>query len=140
MIMSQAEPLYVQEKYSSLEDAHRNLVDVINEIRTEIETNSGRSYSVAWATETRDHGSEYEVVGVAERVPDDALQIVGASRGGKYDIVPHYEEPPKIRRHYPDFGDVKWKEDATELIIMSGMFEYDPEEGFLDWAKERMPL
>ncbi|MCQ4334237.1 hypothetical protein KM295_12260 [Natronomonas sp. F2-12] len=138
--MSQAEPLYVQEEYSNFEDAHRNLIDVISGIKTNIENNSGRSYSVAWATETRNHGSEYEVVGVKERTPDDTLQIEGASRGGKYDIIPHYEEPPRIRYHHPSFGDIKWEEEAAELIIMAGMFEYDPEEGFLDWAKERLPL
>lgn len=138
--MSQAEPLYAHEKHSNLEDAHRNLTDVISDIKTDLENNSGRSYSVAWATETRDHGAEYEVVGVKERIPDDTLQIQGVSRGGKYDIVPHYDEPPKIRYHHPDFGDINWKKDATELIIMTGMFEYDPEEGFLDWAKERFPF
>jgi len=139
MVMSQAEPLYVQEKYSDSGVAHRNLIDVISDIKADIASNSGRRYSVAWATETHNHGSEYRVVGVKERTPDDTLQIEGASRGGKYDIVPHYAEPPKIRYHQPKFGDIKWTEEVTELIIMVGMFEYDEEEGFLDWAKNRLP-
>lgn len=134
--MSQAEPLYVQQKYSDFENAHRDLIDVISEIKAD----SDRRYSVAWATETHDHGAEYVVVNVNERVPDDTLRIKGASRGGKYDIIPHYNEAPKIRYHHPDFGDIQWKKEATELIIMAGMFEYDSEEGFLDWAKNKIPL
>jgi hypothetical protein len=140
VVMSQAQPLYTQKKYSDPEEAHRNLIDVISEIRTDLENNSRRSYSVAWAAEGKDHGSEYEVVGVKERMPDDTLQIKGVSRGGKYDVVPHYDEPPRIRYHHPEFGDVKWKREATELIIMAGMFEYDPEDGFLDWAKSKFPV
>ena len=138
--MSQAEPLYVQQENTNFEDAHRNLIDVISEIKTDIENNSGRSYSVAWATETRDHGAEYEVVGIKELTPDDTLQIKGASRGGKYDVVPHYNEAPRIRYHNPEFGNVESEQEATELIIMTGTFEYDPDEGFLDWAIERLPL
>lgn len=139
-IMSQAEPLYVQERYSDFEGAHRDLIDVISDIKADLKNNSDRRYSVAWAVEGKDHGSEYEVINVQERIPDDTLQIQGASRGGKYDIVPHYDEAPRIRYHHPEFGDVMWKKEATELIIMAGMFEYDPEDGFLDWAKNKFPV
>ena len=136
--MSQAEPLYVQEGHPTGEEPHLKLVDVISEIKTD---DSERNYSVAWATETHDHGAEYKVDSVKKRTPDDTLRIVGASRGGKYDIVPHYDGVPRIRYHHPDFGDIKWTEKATELIIMAGRFEYDPEErGFLDRTKDKLGL
>jgi hypothetical protein len=138
--MSQADPLYVHERYSDPRVAHEKLIEQISHIKTEIETGSDRKFSVAWATENHDHGSEYEVVDVNERTPDDTLQVVGASRGGKYDIVPHHSEPPQIRYHHPNFEDVKWIEEADELIIMAGTLAYDKEKGYLDWLKEQLSL
>lgn len=138
--MSQADPLYVHEKHSDPRVAHEKLIEQISYIKTELETDSDRKFSVAWAAEGRDHGAEYEVVGVNERTPDDTLQIVGASRGGKYDIVPHHSEPPQIRYHHPNFGDVNWTKEATELIIMAGTLAYNKEEGYLDWVKDQLPL
>lgn len=138
--MSQADTLYVHEKYSDPSDAHQKLIKEISYIKTEIESGSERKFSVAWATESRNHGSEYVVVGISERTPDDTLQIEGASRGGKYDIVPHHSEPPKIRYHHPNFGDIKWSEEATELIIMAGTLTYNKEDGYLSWIKGQLPL
>lgn len=138
--MSQADPLYIHEKHSDPKVAHEKLIERIAYIKTEIETGSERRFSVAWATESNDHGSEYEVVGINERTPDDTLQIEGVSRGGKYDIVPHHSEPPKIRYHHPSFGEVKWTKEATELIIMAGTLAYDEEDGYLDWLKGQLPL
>jgi len=138
--MSQADPLYVHEKYSTPGAAHEKLIEQISYIKSELESGSGRNFSVAWATEGRDHGSEYRVVGVKERTPDDTLRIEGASRGGKYDVVPHYSEPPQIRYHHPNFGDVKWADEATELVIMAGTLSYSMEEGYLDWVKKQLGL
>jgi hypothetical protein len=138
--MSQADTLYVHEKYSDPREAHQKLIKEISYIKAEIESGSERKFSVAWATESRNHGSEYVVVGINERTPDDTLQIEGASRGGKYDIVPHHSEPPKIRYHHPNFGDIKWSEEATELIIMAGTLTYNKEDGYLSWIKGQLPL
>lgn len=126
--MSQAAIQHDQGQYSDPTQAYQNLTEVISGIATDIKDNSEATYSVAWKTEDRDHGSEYRVVGRKSLALEDTLVIEGQSRGGRYQVIPRGSGPAVIRYTKPD-GSVGWEKQAEELIVMHGRFKWTSEKG-----------
>lgn len=136
--MSQAAIQHDQSQYSTPVQAYQNLTDVVSDIATEIESNNGATYSVVWKTENHDHGSEYRVVKTEPLALEDTLIIEGQSRGGRYQVVPRGSGAAVIR-HLQKDGTVGWEEEANDLIIMHGRFEWKPDKGgtLIDRIRER---
>lgn len=136
--MSQAAIQHDQGQYNTPVEAYQNLTDVISDIAIDIETNEEIAYSVVWKTNNHDHGSEYRVVGTESIALEDTLIIQGQSRGGRYQVVPRGSGPAVIRYLQND-DTVGWEEEAKELIIMQGRFEWKPDAGgtLIDRIRER---
>lgn len=137
--MSQAAIQFDQSQYSGSVQAYQTLTDVISDIASDIESNTDISYSVVWKTKNHSHGSEYRVVDTKSLAMEDTLIIEGQSRGGRYQVVPRGSGPAVIR--YLQNNDIGWEEEAVELIIMYGKFEWSPEDGgtLIDRIKEKLP-
>lgn len=138
--VSQVAIQHDQSHYSKPVEAYQNLTEVISAIALDIQTDEEITYSVVWKTDNHDHGSEYRVVGTETIALEDTLIIQGQSRGGRYQIVPRGSGPAVIR-HLQNDGTIGWEEEANELIIMQGRFEWKPDAGgtLIDRIRERLP-
>jgi hypothetical protein len=132
--MSGTEIQHDQAQYNDPMQAYQNLTTVISDIAADILGPDDIKYSVIWKTPNRDHGSDYRVVDTEPLALEDTLIIEGQSRGGRYQVVPRGSGPAVIRQRLPD-GEIGWEEKASELIIMYGRYEWDPEEDgkLKDW-------
>lgn len=134
--MSSSKIEHDQSQYQDPLQAYQNLTDVVSEIATDIKNSNDIKYSVVWKTTNHDYGSDYRVVDTEPLALEDTLIIEGQSRGGKYQVVPRGGGPAAIRYIHPD-GGVGWEEKASELVIMYGRYEWDPEEDgkLRDWLQ-----
>lgn len=135
--MSSTEIQHDQSQFQDPLQAYQNLTEVISDIAVDIEGPNDIKYSVVWTTNKHDHGSDYRVVGTKPLALEDTLIVEGQSRGGRYQVVPRGSGPAAIRYLQPD-GTEGWVEEANELIIMYGRYEWDPEEdgGVRDWIRK----
>jgi len=137
--MSRSEIQYDQAQYQDPMQMYRTLTDVISDVAADIDGPDDIKYSVIWQTANRNHGSDYRVVDTEPLALEETLIIEGQSRGGRYQVVPRGSGPAAIRYLRPD-GGIGWTEEATELIIMYGRWNYDPDEdgGIRDWLDRRL--
>lgn len=132
--MSGTEIQHDQAQYGDPIQAYQNLTNVISDIAADVIGPDDVKYSVIWKTPNHDHGSDYRVVDTEPLALEDTLIIEGQSRGGRYQVVPRGSGPAVIRYLLPD-GGIGWEEEASELIIMYGRYEWDAEEDgkLRDW-------
>lgn len=135
--MSSSQIQHDQSQYQDPLQAYQNLTEVISEIAADVEGPDDIKYSVVWKTKNHDYGSDYRVVDTEPLALEDTLIIEGQSRGGEYQVVPRGSGPAVIRYRHPD-GSIGWEEKASELIIMYGRYEWNPEEDgkLRDWVKK----
>lgn len=138
--MSQAAVQFDQQHYQDAREAYQDLNEVISDIALDVKRDNDVTYSVVWETENHDYGADYRVIDTDRLALEDTLIIQGQSRGGTYEVVPKASGPPVVRYHHPE-GSIGWEEEASELIIMYGRFEYDPDErgNLVDWVREKIP-
>lgn len=120
--------------------AYESLTDVISDIAIGLDQTAEATYSVVWETQNHNHGSEYRVVASKPLAMEQTLIVEGQSRGGRYQIVPRGSGPAVVRYLRKD-NTVGWEEEATELIIMHGRFQWSPENGgtLIDRIKDKFP-
>lgn len=133
------EVLYQLKKHDSDPEAYRALSKAISKIDVQLDQNA---FTVIWKSETHDHGTEHRVVDISHNQEKETLVIECHSKEGIYEIIPEPSDPPVVRYRHTD-DEIRWREKALSLVIISGKLSYQPEEdysNFFDYVKNEMEL